>query len=33
VEIFALMILATTALMVAHFVNFLIKRHRETSRG
>lgn len=26
---FVSMILATTALLVAHFVNFLIKRHRE----
>jgi len=32
VEIFASMILATTALLVAHFVNFLVKRHRETSK-
>jgi hypothetical protein len=33
VEIFASMILATTGLMVAHFVNFLVKRHRETSNS
>jgi hypothetical protein len=35
VEIFASMsmILATTALLVAHFVNFLVKRHKEMNRG
>jgi len=32
VEIFVSMILATTGLLVAHFVNFLVKHHRETSR-
>jgi hypothetical protein len=31
VEIFVSMILATTGLLVAHFVNFLVKHHRETS--